>query len=57
MDREGHPGSDGRSCALVAPLTMFKAMRMQMDELGLEPDYRIRALSDLAGLLSPAAKP
>ena len=24
---------------LVAPLTMFKAIRMQMDELGLEPDY------------------
>jgi 2-haloacid dehalogenase len=32
---------------LVAPLTMFKALRTQMDELGVTPDYRIRALSDL----------
>jgi 2-haloacid dehalogenase len=32
---------------VVAPLTMFKAIRMQMDELGLEPDYRIRALAEL----------
>jgi 2-haloacid dehalogenase len=36
---------------LVPPLTMFKAIRMQMDELGLEPDYRIKTLSDLPGLL------
>jgi 2-haloacid dehalogenase len=32
---------------MVAPLTMFKAIRMQMDELGLQPDYRIRTLSEL----------
>ena len=32
---------------LVPPLTMFKALRMQMDELGVEPDHRIRMLSDL----------
>jgi len=32
---------------LVAPLTMYKAIRTQMDELGVEPDYRIRALADL----------
>jgi 2-haloacid dehalogenase len=32
---------------LVPPLTMFKAIRMQMDELGLQPDYRIHALSEL----------
>jgi 2-haloacid dehalogenase len=37
---------------LVAPLTMFKAIRMQMDELGLEPDYRIKRLADLPGLLA-----
>jgi 2-haloacid dehalogenase len=36
---------------VVAPLTMFKAIRMQMDELGLEPDYRIKALADLPDLL------
>jgi 2-haloacid dehalogenase len=32
---------------LVAPLTMFKAIRTQMDELGVEPDHRIRSLSEL----------
>jgi 2-haloacid dehalogenase len=37
---------------LLPPLTMFKAIRMQMDELGLEPDYRIRALSELPALVS-----
>jgi 2-haloacid dehalogenase len=37
---------------LVAPLTMFKAIRTQMDELGLEPDYRIHALSELPALVN-----
>jgi 2-haloacid dehalogenase len=37
---------------LVPPLTMFKAIRMQMDELGFEPDYRIEALADLPELLN-----
>jgi 2-haloacid dehalogenase len=37
---------------LVPPLTMFKAIRMQMDELGLEPDYRIRGLSELPELVA-----
>ncbi len=37
---------------LVPPLTMFKAIRMQMDELGLEPDYRIRALGELPKLVA-----
>jgi 2-haloacid dehalogenase len=36
---------------VVAPLTMFKAIRMQMDELGVKPDYRIHGLSELPGLL------
>jgi 2-haloacid dehalogenase len=36
----------------VAPLTMFKAIRTQMDELGLEPDYLIRGLSELPGLVA-----
>jgi 2-haloacid dehalogenase len=36
----------------VAPLTMFKAIRTQMDELGLEPDYRIHALSELPDLIA-----
>jgi 2-haloacid dehalogenase len=37
---------------VVAPLTMFKAIRTQMDELGLEPDYRIHALSELPALVA-----
>jgi 2-haloacid dehalogenase len=36
----------------VAPLTMFKAIRTQMDELGLKPDYRIHALSELPDLVA-----
>jgi 2-haloacid dehalogenase len=41
---------------LVAPLTMFRAIRMQMDELGLEPDYRVNGLSALVEILSPVEK-
>ena len=37
---------------VLPPLTMFKAIRTQMDELGFEPDYRIRALSELPALVS-----
>jgi len=37
---------------LVAPLTMFKAIRTQMDELGLEPDHRIHALAQLPQLIA-----
>src|ERR1700694_6004030 len=37
---------------LVAPLTMFKAIRTQMDELGLTPDHRIRSLSELPGVVA-----
>jgi 2-haloacid dehalogenase len=39
---------------VAPPLTMFKAIRTQMDELGLEPDYRIRALAELPGLVRAA---
>ena len=38
LDRAGDAGSDGarlRKSDLVAPLTMFKALRTQMDELGV----------------------
>jgi 2-haloacid dehalogenase len=48
------PEAMAQACAksdLVPPLTMFKAIRMQMDELGIEPDYRIKALADLPVLL------
>src|SRR5215468_7654930 len=37
---------------VVAPLTMFKALRTQMDELGVTPDYRIHALSELPALVT-----
>ena len=37
---------------LVAPLTMFRAIRTQMDELGVAPDYRIRALSELPKIVA-----
>ncbi|MBR1125728.1 haloacid dehalogenase type II [Bradyrhizobium lablabi] len=37
---------------VLPPLTMFKAIRTQMDELGFEPDHRIRALAELPALVS-----
>ena len=37
---------------VVPPLTMFKAIRTQMDELGIQPDYRIHALSELPHLIT-----
>jgi 2-haloacid dehalogenase len=37
---------------LIAPLTLFKAIRTQMDELGFVPDYRIRTLSELPDLVA-----
>ncbi|MEA3159935.1 MAG: 2-haloacid dehalogenase [Gammaproteobacteria bacterium] len=48
------PEAMARACEhsdLVPPLTMFKALRTQMDELGLAPDYRIGALAELPGLV------
>jgi 2-haloacid dehalogenase len=38
---------------VVPPLTLFKALRTQMDELGVTPDYRIHALSELPDLARP----
>jgi 2-haloacid dehalogenase len=52
------PQAMAQACAtsdLVSPLTMFKAIRMQMDKLGIEPDYRIKALAELPGLLQSLA--
>jgi 2-haloacid dehalogenase len=37
---------------LIPPVTMFKALRMQMDELGLVPDYRVHGLAALVETLS-----
>jgi 2-haloacid dehalogenase len=52
------PQAMAQACAksdLVAPLTMFWALRTQMDELGFEPDYRIHALSELPALVAAHA--
>ncbi|MBV9531757.1 MAG: haloacid dehalogenase type II [Bradyrhizobium sp.] len=38
----------------IAPLTMFKALRTQMDELGLAPDYRVRSLAELPDIVAAA---
>jgi 2-haloacid dehalogenase len=37
---------------VVPPLTMFWAIRTQMDELGIKPDHRIKTLADLPELLT-----
>ena len=49
------PEAMASACAstdLIAPLTLFKALRTQMDELGFTPDHRIRSLSELPGLIA-----
>ncbi|MGJ4941661.1 haloacid dehalogenase type II [Bradyrhizobium sp. HKCCYLS1011] len=49
------PEAMAATCAasdLVPPLTMFKALRTQMDQLGFAPDYRIAALSELPGIVA-----
>jgi 2-haloacid dehalogenase len=38
--------------AVLPPLTMFKALRTQMDELDLAPDHRIHSLSELADVVA-----
>ena len=37
---------------LLPPLTLFKALRTQMDALGIEVDHRIRSLSELPGIVA-----
>ena len=36
----------------LPPLTMFKALRTQMDALGVEVDHRIRSLSELPRIVA-----
>ncbi|WP_315729670.1 MULTISPECIES: haloacid dehalogenase type II [unclassified Bradyrhizobium] len=51
------PESMAAACAnsvSLPPLTMFKALRTQMDELGFAPDYRITALSELPEIVTSA---
>jgi 2-haloacid dehalogenase len=40
-----------RTCDLVAPLTMFRALRMRIDELDMMPDYKVNAPSALPDIL------
>ncbi|MBI3699169.1 MAG: haloacid dehalogenase type II [Afipia sp.] len=44
--------SECKTTDMVRPLTMFRAMRMQMDHFGLEPDYRVKGLSGLPAVLA-----
>ncbi len=44
--------ADCERCDVVAPATMFRAIRQQMDELGYLPDFRIPSLAGLVGVLS-----
>jgi 2-haloacid dehalogenase len=37
---------------LVPPLTMFKAIRMQMDELGVKPDFLVHGLAELPDIVA-----
>ena len=49
------PEAMAKACVkndVVAPLTMFKALRTQIDELGNTPDHRIHALSELIDLVA-----
>lgn len=49
------PEAMAQACAttgLLAPLTMFKALRTQMEELGFAPDHLIRSLSELPALVT-----
>jgi len=49
------PDAMRRSCEkadLITPLTMFRALRTQMDELGLEPDYKVNGLAALPAILA-----
>lgn len=43
--------SECKTTDMVRPLTMFRAMRMQMDRFGLEPDHRVKGLNGLPGVL------
>jgi len=36
----------------LPPLTMFRILRTQMDELGVKPDHRVHALAELPALVS-----
>lgn len=41
-----------KASSVVGPLTMFKMLRMQMENFDLEPDYRLTSLSELPKLVN-----
>lgn len=43
-----------RAARTAGPKTLYKLMRMGMESFGLEPDYRIRSLSEIPPLLRAA---
>ncbi len=48
------PEAMARACAssdLMSPVTLYQALRTQMDELGVEPDFRIGTLAELPRLV------
>ncbi|NRG19631.1 haloacid dehalogenase type II [Rhizobiales bacterium] len=36
----------------VGPTTMFKILRMRMEHFGMDPDYRLSSLNELAGIVA-----
>ena len=55
LDRAGDAGSDGaglRQSDVVAPLTLFKAIRTQMDELGVRARLSHSRAVELPGLVA-----
>lgn len=52
--RRAAPEALARECVeaeTIAPSTMFKALRLQVEELGFKPDFTIGSLSDLSDLV------
>ncbi|WP_213030372.1 hypothetical protein [Acinetobacter baumannii] len=45
-----------RSAAVIGPKTMFKAMRMQTEGLGYEPDFVVASLQQLPEVLLELTK-
>lgn len=40
------------AASVVGPSTMFKMLRMQMENFDMEPDHRLKSLTDLASVLA-----
>ncbi|MBY0381592.1 MAG: haloacid dehalogenase type II [Xanthobacteraceae bacterium] len=44
-----------RNASIISPATMFKATRMQVEEIGYGPDYVVSSLKELPGVLESMA--